>query len=108
MRELLLTEGRTQTHKFAVSQHANDLDFTSLLEIDDYLFDDVDPSVDKRIIEHSFCQTLNLFNFTLQLSLSASHNFIQLLFLLSCLISELFLPHSLDFGLNAVQINEAF
>lgn len=59
MWELLFAEMRTKTHELAVSEHTDDLQLTACLEIEDYLLNDSDPSIDEGVLDDLLSQQLD-------------------------------------------------
>lgn len=108
MGELLFAEVRTETHELTVRQHTDDLQLTAHLEIKNYLLNDSDPPVDKGVLYDFLCQQLDLLYLPLQLGLSATHDFVEFLFVLLVLLHDLFLFESLNLVLDCIQVNEAF
>jgi hypothetical protein len=54
MWELLLAKVRTETHKFAISEDASDLEFASVLKVKDDLLNHSNPPIDEGIFYNLF------------------------------------------------------
>ena len=106
--EFEVAEVGAQAHEFGVRQHADNFQLVALLEVDDYLLDDVDPAVDERVLQYLFREHLDFFYLPLELGLHASHDLVKFLLVLARLGRYLLLLHAFDLALDAVEVNEAF